>query len=211
MPRPTSISHEKIISVAREVFLEKGMQATTAEVARRAGVAEGTIFYKFKTKYELFKAAMTTGLDEPEFVTKLAATVGTGDVRENLETAIREGIAFFRSILPLIFMAWSNQGAAGLPDIFTVPNPPPLRILKRFSSVLEAEIRAGRLERRDPEVLARLVLGSMQQYAFFEMLMQANKELPLPVESYARSVVGALYEGIAPARSKAKGKRGSDK
>jgi AcrR family transcriptional regulator len=211
MPRPTSISHEKIIAVAREVFLEKGVQATTAEVAKRAGVAEGTIFYKFKTKYELFKAAMTTGFEEPEFLKNLAGRVDTGDVRENLETAVREGIAFFRTILPLILMAWSNQGSAGLPDIFTEPNPPPLRILKRLSSVFEAEMRAGRLERRDPEVLARIILGSMQQYVFFEMLMEAQRELPLPVETYARSLVGALFEGIAPAKSKAKGKRGSDK
>jgi len=215
MPRPTSISHEKIIAVAREVFLEKGMQATTAEVARRAGVAEGTIFYKFKTKYHLFKQAMTAGLEEPQFVSALAATVGKGELRANLETAMRDGIAFYRAVLPLAFMAWSNQSAAGLPDLLLEPNPPPLRVLRRLSSVFEAEMRAGRVQRRDPEVLARMLMGSMMQYVFFEMLMEAHHELPLPVESYARSVVGALLDGIAPEKSKAKHKhkpnRGSDK
>ena len=85
-------------------------------------------------------------------------------------------------------------------------------ILKRLSSVFEAEIRGGRVQRRDPEVLARIFMGAMMQYVFFEMLMTAHHELPLPVETYARSVVGALFDGIAPVASKAKkSKRGSDK
>ena len=42
------ISKERLLVVAREVFLELGIRATTLEVAMRAGVAEGTIFHRFK-------------------------------------------------------------------------------------------------------------------------------------------------------------------
>ena len=58
MARPTSIKDETIVAAAREVFLERGIQATTAEVAERAGVSEGSVFKRFKTKSELFRAAM---------------------------------------------------------------------------------------------------------------------------------------------------------
>ena len=47
-----------ILSAARAVFLERGAMGTTSEVAARAGVSEGTIFNRFKSKEMLFRAAM---------------------------------------------------------------------------------------------------------------------------------------------------------
>jgi AcrR family transcriptional regulator len=204
MPRPTSISHEKIIRAAREVFLEKGLQATTAEVAKRAGVAEGTIFYKFKTKHDLFRAAMVSdfGAEGPDWLKKLVDSVGQGDLKQNLVEAVLGAIEFFRQLLPLIMHSLANAKLAGLPEELLEPNPPPLRILKRLSSVFEAEMRAGRLRRHDAEVLARMFMGSVMQYVFFEMLLAAHRELPLPAASYARSVVDLLWTGAAPPRTK---------
>ncbi|MBO8157081.1 MAG: TetR/AcrR family transcriptional regulator [Bacillaceae bacterium] len=44
----------KIIQAAIEIFAEKGYaSASTSEIAKRAGVAEGTIFRHYKTKKEL--------------------------------------------------------------------------------------------------------------------------------------------------------------
>ena len=62
MARPTVIRNEAILQAARDVFLERGILATSAEVAQRAGVSEGSLFKRFKTKADLFRAAM--GLDE---------------------------------------------------------------------------------------------------------------------------------------------------
>src|SRR5690625_7662540 len=43
-----------ILAAATELFAEKGFAATsTSEIARKAGVAEGTIFRHYKTKKEL--------------------------------------------------------------------------------------------------------------------------------------------------------------
>src|SRR6188768_4305807 len=56
--RPPSIDSEQLLSVAREVFLERGIRATTLEVAVRAGVSEGALFHRFKNKEGLFRAAM---------------------------------------------------------------------------------------------------------------------------------------------------------
>lgn len=45
---------KKIIAAAIEMFAEKGYAATsTSEIAKKAGVAEGTIFRHYKTKKEL--------------------------------------------------------------------------------------------------------------------------------------------------------------
>lgn len=50
MPRPVSIQDDVILRAAREIFLEKGWDATTSEIAAKAGVSNGIIFKRFKTK-----------------------------------------------------------------------------------------------------------------------------------------------------------------
>ncbi len=196
MARPTTIKDETIIAAAREVFLEKGIQATTAEVAERAGVSEGTIFNRFKTKYELFQAAMEQ-LEEPVWVRTLTENIGKRDVRETLETAALQAIEFFRKIVPLMMMSWSNQ-KDGLPAPLTQPNPPPLRALRALTGYFEAEMRGGRLRRHDPEICARSFAGSVQSYVFFEILMTAHQVLPLPAETFVRGLVNLFWTGAEP-------------
>jgi AcrR family transcriptional regulator len=48
----------KILAAAQEVFDELGAEASTEEVARRAGVAIGTVFRHFPTKNDLLAALM---------------------------------------------------------------------------------------------------------------------------------------------------------
>ncbi len=198
MARRATITDERILEAARQVFLEKGIVATTAEVARRARIAEGSIFNHFKSKQELFRAAMQLELDEPAFLKTLGERVGRGDVRENLIALGLRIIDFLRTVLPLMMMSWSNQNPCGLPDALAEPNSAPLRALKRLAGFFEAEIRAGRLRRHDAEILARVFLGAMQNYVFFELLLKAHDELPLPAETYVRGLVQLLWRGARP-------------
>ncbi|ALG12314.1 TetR/AcrR family transcriptional regulator [Kibdelosporangium phytohabitans] len=48
----------KILAAAEEVFVAAGSDASTEEVARRAGVAIGTVFRHFPTKNDLLAAIM---------------------------------------------------------------------------------------------------------------------------------------------------------
>jgi AcrR family transcriptional regulator len=201
MARPAHITEEQILSAAREVFLEKGIQATTAEVARRAGVAEGSIFKRFKTKHHLFVAALHIG--EPEWFAFIDKRVGKGDPRQNLIDLGMEILDFFRQLMPLMMMGWANPSPSGLPEVLEGPNPPPLRFIKRMAGFFEAEMRAHRIRRHDPEVVARCFLGSLQNYVFFELLLKAQDELPLPAEMHVRGVVNLLWNGLVPTGKKA--------
>jgi hypothetical protein len=100
--------------------------------------------------------------------------------------------------MPLIMMGWANPSPRGIPASLDVPNPPPLRAIKRLASFFEAEMRAHRLRRHDPEVVARCFLGSLQNYVFFELILKAQDELPLPPEMHVRGVVNLLWNGMAP-------------
>ena len=198
MARPVSIKDETIIDAAREVFLERGIQATTAEVAERAGVSEGSVFKRFKSKPELFRAAMGDRLAEPAFLKNLGGRAGQGDLRENLFGLGMEIIAFFRHLMPLMMMAWSNPAPNGLPGPIAGPNPPPVRALKQLSGYFEAEMRVGRVRRQDPEVVARAFLGALHSFVFFELLHNAHGELPMGDETYVRGLVSLLWGGLEP-------------
>ncbi|MTI47625.1 TetR/AcrR family transcriptional regulator [Sporosalibacterium faouarense] len=53
----------KIVEAAIQVFSEKGFSgASTSEIAKKAGVAEGTVFRHFKTKKELLLSIVTPTL-----------------------------------------------------------------------------------------------------------------------------------------------------
>ena len=48
---------QAIVAAARDVFIERGYDgARMAEIARRAGIAEGTVYIYFKTKVDLMRA-----------------------------------------------------------------------------------------------------------------------------------------------------------
>jgi AcrR family transcriptional regulator len=51
-------NRQRILAAADEVFAEHGPQASTEEVARRAGVAIGTVFRHFPTKADLLRALL---------------------------------------------------------------------------------------------------------------------------------------------------------
>ena len=199
MARPFQISDARILEAARSVFLEKGIRATTAEVAKRARVAEGLLFKRFRTKDNLFFKAMVDESGPIPFLTTLTANVGVGDLRLTLEKAALEAIAFFRQLMPLIIMSWSTHvTVGGLPPHLAEPDPRPIRALRTLTGVFAAEMDLGRLARRNPEVLARIFIGCMQHFVFFELLVEKHHPQPMTAEHYVRELIEWLWSGAAP-------------
>jgi AcrR family transcriptional regulator len=197
LARPTTISDEQILDAARAVFLEQGSVATTAEVARRAGVAEGSIFKRFKTKSDLFAAAMKSEFlraEGPEWFVTLRDAGADDDWRDVLFRAGTQAVEFFRRLLPLMMMRWSS---GTVPEELLQPNSPPLRALKLLSSFFERQMRAGNMRRHDPEIVARMFVGSIQSFVFLEILTRLRDEMPMPVESYLRGVIQLIASGVA--------------
>lgn len=57
-------NRERIVAAARKVFAERGLDASTAEIAERAGVGEATLYRRFPTKEELVLAIVEAQMDE---------------------------------------------------------------------------------------------------------------------------------------------------
>ena len=196
MSRPISIRDEAILDAARALFLQRGMKATTAEVAERAQVSEGSVFNRFKTKAELFSAAMHYGLDSSPWITALDARVGKGDLRVQLFEIGMQALEFFRVVFPLSMMQWSSRQCERVFE--GQSEPPPARALKRMAVFFRAEIRARRMKKCDPTIAARSFIGAIASYAHLEMMHKLGASAGMPASKYIRGHVDLMWSGLAP-------------
>jgi AcrR family transcriptional regulator len=116
-PRPTDLTHQRLIRAALELFSSRGYHdTTTAQIAKKAGVAEGTIYRHFPSKQqllnELYRAALRWAL-------KAVEDSGAGAPRGRL-TAIAQALV---------------EGAARDPAVVK------LGLLERHDAVLDDESR----------------------------------------------------------------------
>jgi AcrR family transcriptional regulator len=192
MSRPTSIDTQHVLAAAREVFLERGILATTAEVARRAGVSEGSLFRRYATKEELFRAAMFAEDHDPPWIATLAERAGM----EPIEVQLRQfGLTFldrFRKIAPLVMMAWSN----GTAEPRGTGGPPMRRRIAHVARWFAREMELGRLRSGDPEIFARSFVGALQHLVFTELLTGVVDDPP--PERFVAGLVDVWLNGAAP-------------
>ena len=100
---------QKILEAAIDVFSERGFSgATTSEIAKRAGVAEGTIFRYFKTKKDILRGVLIQMLNlagEPiivEGVRKILLNTENKDLREVLKAFVKDRLEVLESVFPMI-------------------------------------------------------------------------------------------------------------
>jgi AcrR family transcriptional regulator len=191
MARPRTIDDAVILRAARELFLRKGASLTTAEVAKKAGVAQGTLFKRYKTKGALFRAAMQT-----EAMPWMGSV--ERDAAKNLPKALRTLghalVAFGRTAVPILIMSWSNRDTLGVEK----PGPDgriPFRPVQDLRQFFETQAKAGRLRVANPTVLAGAFFGAMLNYALVELLLEGH---PVPESEFIRAYVKMLWEGVEP-------------
>src|ERR1700761_6526181 len=68
-------NRERIVAAAIEVFAERGYEASTADIATRAGVGEATLFRRFPSKDDLVTAIIAVQMEE-------AAAIATSCLEE---------------------------------------------------------------------------------------------------------------------------------
>ena len=192
--RPPVIDSSRLLAVAREVFLERGIRATTLEVARRAGVSEGSLFHRFKSKEGLFAAAMNFDAEEaPRRLHDALRDIEALEVHEGLLKLSTTLLEIGRIALPIMMMSWSNPKLSGETP-FDKKRAKYREFLKAFGAYLERNMDEGKLRRLDAEVLARTLIGSVHHYAMTRTLMEADEVL-IPEGMFVRGFVDLLLNG----------------
>lgn len=197
MPRPRTITNEDILDAARGLFLERGPSVSTAEIARKANISEGTIFKRFPTKDALFMAAM--GLEpRPDHAAFLQDVQECGSIKENLATIARRMLTFFQELIPRVIALHAHPKlAAHQHGILKGPNSPHCQAHLAFTEYLRAEMDVGRLGRGDPELIARVLSASLWNFVFFETI-KSQVYSPMEGDEYVDKLVDLLWAGIAP-------------
>lgn len=214
---------DRILAAAVSVMKERGVGGTTTkEVARAAGVAEGSIYNHFANKTELVGACMAEvagGIRHA--LTRLSGLAGQGTVEDNLTELAEAEIAFFTDFLPVAGPILGDHDlrerlrGGGPGDPHGRPGPgapppgphdggfPPGPVIGHAMVIgyLEAERNAGRLAAAAPAAyLAVSLIGACQQYAFVRLLtspeaMTGLAGLPQDPSAYAREVVRTVLAG----------------
>jgi AcrR family transcriptional regulator len=104
----------RILAAAGEVFAEHGASASTEEVARRAGVAIGTVFRHFPTKNDLLRAIMKDLLERlAGEAAALAADGDPGSALFTFFTRVVDAAAGKRTVIDLLAAAGTGIGVTG--------------------------------------------------------------------------------------------------
>lgn len=189
MPRPRSIDDETLLAAARDVFVEKGPSATTREVARRAGVSEGVLFQRYRTKADLFFAALAPPVADPGAILSDDAAGG----REVLEDAALHILGYFREAMPLL-LPLVNHPQFDARRFFDSEAPASLQgwigALVRF---FERRGRTG-AGVADAHGAATLLTTSLFGVALIDTIGVHGAPLS---DDAIRGMVGALWDGVA--------------
>jgi AcrR family transcriptional regulator len=202
---------ERIVAAAVAVIRERGVTgATTKEIARAAGVAEGSLYNHFENKTALFGAAFgsaTAGVRGAS--AELLGSVADGEVIDNLTKWAAAATRFWADVLPLTgsvladsdLRAWLQQRSAS-------PDQPTVTAMR----YLEGEQQAGRVSPdTDTAVLAAALLGACQQHAYLSLVagpaaLTGTARLPDDADEYAARVVTTLMTGHLTGRSSGRGR-----
>jgi AcrR family transcriptional regulator len=194
--RPTL--RRRIVEAADRVIREKGLSgATTREIARAAGCAEGSIYVHFADKTDLVIAVVTER--EPHFaeMLELPGKAGEATVEDNLAAWLEELLELFRDNLP-IFLALLGDRAvlARFTARVQERRTGPLAVAAAAAAYLRAEQELGRVRASaDARIVAALLVGAGRDYGLASILAGAE---PAPPQAFARETASSLVTGLAP-------------
>jgi AcrR family transcriptional regulator len=206
----TTDTREALIQAALEVFLQRGFaRATTREIARAAGVAEGTIYRHFADKYDLFHAVfMSLAAGIGEELRRLPERAGQGTVRDNLEYLFSLVGQMQAQLSSLMASMWADPDLARNFDTRVEKNasagferPEPVMMVAEY---ICAEQELGRIRADIDAVEAAAAVVSVPFAAGMERALNAHfaadgnlpssEDFPSP----AAGSLDILAKGLAP-------------
>ena len=189
MGRPSIITNEKIINVARGLFLTEGAAVSTAKIAKMCGISEGTLFKRFGDKKTLFKGAMAyPPLDD--VVETLRARVPDESVSEAVVRISIKLLSFYRVMMPRIMTIWASPQRDPR-QYLQAEESPPKRLLDEVTLFFTQHGSLRNVNHKDPQALAHLLLSAIQSVAFDEITGLASSNVN-SIELSVRQVIAAM-------------------
>jgi len=200
MPSDKAETRQLILDGAKRVVQEKGLaRATTREIAREVGCADGTLYVHFADRVDLFLALlrqslppMTGPLRELEYL------AGRQTVRANLETVVRGALAFMRQVVPLAASLFAEpELLRAHREELSRRNEGPHLSMAALEKYIRAEQKLGRIDHRvNPKAIYSVLFGACLHRVFISHFLG---QLVGPSDDvFIKHVVAATVNGLQP-------------
>lgn len=193
MGRKKAIDDERLLAVAREVFIDKGIGAPTREIARRAGISEGVIFQRYATKKDLFFAAMVPPPVDADSV--FGSGLSKMSALEGLEEVALRILAYYRDVMPMAMRLVTHPSFVSKRIFQRESGTPEFHLLAGLTAYLDGERSRGRLDTDDTEAAAGILVAALHSLALFEIMGAHGGHME---DDRVRALVRSLWNGLAP-------------
>ncbi|WP_254901692.1 TetR/AcrR family transcriptional regulator [Thalassobacillus devorans] len=179
---------DQILKAAVAVFIKKGLQATTQEIAKEADVAEVTLYRKFATKQNLFISVIKHVL-ENQFNSKVMKLADEADTEYFFRKIIENRLEVLSKNTPLVKMLISESLMGNLTEEIDLPK----LIFTSLKNGLDHHFAGDNV---DTELCARQLGGIFLSHIVlpneqpFHHLDEGDKEIV--IDKYTRSVMALL-------------------
>ncbi|HZZ62548.1 MAG TPA: TetR family transcriptional regulator C-terminal domain-containing protein [Roseiarcus sp.] len=201
--RPTvrAENERALLEAAEAIFAEQGFSgATTAAIAKRAGVPKANLHYYFPTKEALYRCVVERVLTA--WLAAAQSFDASEDPREALAAYIGAKMDLARA-MPLASRIWSAEIMRGAPIIQDFLDTTLSDWVASRENAVKRWIAAGKLKPIEPKVLFYMIWATTQQYANAAHEMATlNGGFPLDDAAFERAkaqVIETIIGGIATA------------
>ena len=183
---------QQILDAALEVFSRTGYHVTNvSDIAAQAGVSQGTIYWYFDSKDELFQAALLSAFGDlgEDVISGLSGCETATEKLISLAKAM-EGLADVAEGLFMLFLGYwaSSDREEGSAQIW-------VDVLTQYKNVvvevIEEGIRQGEFKRVDAEGLVWALLAAYDGLAAYAVIMPE-----LDLKGISQSFIETLLGGL---------------
>ncbi|WP_327291568.1 TetR/AcrR family transcriptional regulator [Streptomyces sp. NBC_01198] len=201
-------TRRKLYAAAVTLIAEQGFSATTVEeIAERAGVAKGTVYYNFASKNDLFEELLRDGVGRLRDALRQAATAATacgGGGVDALDALIHAGLGFIvrHPSFTQLYVAELWRTNRAWQDTLTTVRRQAVSVVEE---VLSAAVAAGELsEDIDVQLTASALFGMVLVAALDWQAFQPERSIDDVHAALSRLLqgrVGGAALGAAAPRS----------
>ncbi|MBX7219833.1 MAG: TetR family transcriptional regulator [Blastocatellia bacterium] len=191
--RPSNGKHEAILRAAITVFARNGFfNSKVADIAREAGVADGTVYLYFKNKDDLLLSIINEALDEANERIRREMAELTDPLEKLYRIAeLHLGLMGNDRDLAIVFEVEIRHSTKFMEEFSATRLSEYLRMVRE---IIEEGQRTGRFRTEiNPQIATKVFFGAMDEMVTNWILSHKAYNLV----DYARPVVDLLFRGFA--------------
>ena len=189
---------KQIINAALTLFAERGFSGTrTREIAELANVSETLIFQHFKTKEDLYRAALTELFSQhpvpPEVEEKMAEKDDVEVLRTFALHVIKHGLEDRRIVRLGIFSALEGPRFGEMFHHGGESGPPLPELLAPY---IQQRMQDGEFKQVNPLIAAQLFIETANMYLADQEASISGPPLPFSAEEVVETLVSIFLNGL---------------